>query len=109
MGQDRHDSIPRGVFSLLLMNRAKNKGEILRAKILKYHFNDGAAVGPAFAGVQMTSIPSVIGWIGRDCVGFSAMYHLLRSMPWLVELNTKPVARGPVTLLEPPAKFRKFE
>jgi hypothetical protein len=68
---------------LLHINRNKNKAEVVRTKILKYFLSDGANVGIAFADFAMTTMPTVIGWLGRDYVGFSAMYELFQSMPWL--------------------------
>ncbi|KAL7426459.1 hypothetical protein ACHAXH_000989 [Discostella pseudostelligera] len=102
------DFIPYDVFALMRMNRNKNKAEVVRSKILKDFFSDGANVGRTFADLAMTIIPSAICWIGSDRVGFSAMYLLVRSMPWLLDSKTKPSVNDAATA-EPPTKLRKVD
>ena len=91
------------VESLLIMNREKNKTEVIRNKVLKFFFTDTDSLERTYADVVMMVMPDVIGWIGRDCLGFSTMYVLLHSMPWCINIgaNYVPLAA------EPPAKVCK--
>ena len=74
---------PDQICYLLEINYNKNKSEVVRAKILKYYFSDVATIGPAFDDVPVTILPSAIAWMGRDGLGFSTLYHLVRGMPSL--------------------------
>lgn len=55
------DRLPFDILSLLRLNHNKNKGEVIRFKILKYFLSDAANVGPTFANVATTVIPNAIG------------------------------------------------
>jgi hypothetical protein len=77
------------LFDLWAINRMENKSDVVRVKILKYFMYDDAKVGPTFADFSMTMMPAVIGWIGRDGLGYSVMYELLRCTPSLLACNIK--------------------
>jgi hypothetical protein len=88
--------MPDVLRSILKINSYKDKAEVIRMKILKYFFTDGAIAGcgiysdganveRTFANFTTKMMPHAIGWIGRDCLGYSAMYHLFRCMPWLID------------------------
>jgi len=70
--------------SLLQINRNGNKAEVVRTKILNYFFSGRANVSTTFVDIATKTMPNVIEWIGRDYSGFSVMYDLFRSMPWLI-------------------------
>ena len=69
--------------SLLEINSKSDKAEVVRTKIIK--FFDANAIGPVFANAAEAFLPSVIGWIGKDCLGLSLMYCFVRSKPSLFE------------------------
>ena len=81
------EELPSSLRSLLKMNHKANKGDVVRDKIVTFCLTDDTIVGAAFADAATTSMPSVIGCIGKNRLGFSAMFHLVRSMPWLVDSN----------------------
>ena len=100
-----HRCIPSLVQKFLDMNREKNKADVVRSKILKFFFTDVDSVERTFADAGTTMMPDAIGFIGRDRLGFSTMYLLLRSMPWLFN----SVASHVPCSEEPPAKLQKLE
>ena len=106
-GDERYcrESMPSRVQSLLDMNREKNKAEVVRSKILRFFFIDADTVERTFADVGTAMMPDAIGCLGRDRLGFSTLYLLLRSMPWLF-ISVVPNASCSV---EPPTKLQKLE
>ena len=94
MDDERTDEID----SLLHMNKDKNKAEVVRKKILQFHLSDIDNVVQAFGSM---------GWIGRDRLGFSAMFYLCRSMPWLINAGTDHVDAS--FIYEPSRKLRKIK
>jgi Ran GTPase-activating protein (RanGAP) involved in mRNA processing and transport len=70
------------LFSLLGMNKSKNKAEVARKKILATHFGDDGACVRIFAPMATHALPTALSWIGRDRSEYSIMYLLLRSMSW---------------------------
>lgn len=76
------------------------------------HFATAASkVESAFADtdrIVMTMMPDAIGWMKRDCLGFSAVYDTVRSMPWLLDFTLQPVASDAVPT-ELFAKIRKVD
>jgi hypothetical protein len=76
------EGLPRSLFSSLLrVNNIKHKADMLRTKIIMHYFSDVDNIGQVFAHVPVTTLPDAIAWIGRDRLGYSIMYHLLRSFP----------------------------
>jgi hypothetical protein len=49
--------------------------------ILTHYLTNTGAIGRVFANLDVKVLPDAIEWIGRDDIGFSAMYNLLRSDP----------------------------
>ena len=47
--------------------------------ILTYYLTNAGAIGRVFADFDIKVLPDAVEWIGRDDIGFSAMYNLLRS------------------------------
>jgi Leucine-rich repeat (LRR) protein len=78
-----YEDLPCGplIQSLLEINSKSDKAEVVRTKIIK--FFDPNAIGPVFANAAEAFLPSVIGWIGKDCLGLSLMYSFVRSKPSL--------------------------
>jgi hypothetical protein len=96
--------VPSKIQSLLRMNRNKNKAEVVRTKLMKHYFSKASNVEQTFANFTTTMMPDAIGWVGSDRLGFSTMYRLIGSTPWLLESKHNPIA---TVTVEPPAKFRK--
>jgi Ran GTPase-activating protein (RanGAP) involved in mRNA processing and transport len=105
--ENYEEVIPSEIQTLMRMNRNKNKAEVVRRKLMKHYFSKASNVERTFANFATTMMPDAIGWVGSDRLGFSTMYRLLGSMPWL--LQSKPIPIATATMMEPPAKFRKVE
>ena len=69
--------------NFLRMNKDKDKSEVLRKKLLRFHFRKVENVGNVFGQLETKLLPHAVAWIGRDRLGFAAMYALFRDMPWL--------------------------
>lgn len=80
MWGDRFPSL----YALLEINKNKNKAEVIREKLLLYFFSNVDTVGRTFSSLPVSIMPSAISYIGRDHIGYSVMYYLVRSMPSLV-------------------------
>ena len=74
--------------SLLKMNEHSNKKEVARKKVILNHFSDGFDVN-AILGFQKRLLPRTISWFGRDSLGYSAVYKIMRSMPELCQNDEK--------------------
>ena len=97
---------PTELATLLKLNMGKDKAEVARKKILMYSVLDEEAVCHVFAPMTTTVLPTAIEWIGRDRLGFSAMYYLVQNIPSLIEQKTIFVASDSAAL-ESPHKRRK--
>ena len=91
--------------SLLIMNKLEDKSEVVRRKLLMSCLLNKDTVGHVFGPMPATTLPSVVEWIGRDQLGFSAMYCLVQNIPSLLEYQD---AQNSETL-ESPRKLRKVE
>jgi hypothetical protein len=74
---------PSDFHSLLEMNDDEDKAQVVRTKLLTYFFSDVGNIGPVFGRMATTILPNAIEWIGRDLLGYSAMFEFCRSMPVL--------------------------
>lgn len=99
---------PDELDSLLKMNENKDKAQVIRKKILMSSVINEDTVGHEFGLMPMTVFPSLIEWIGRDRLGYSAMNCLVRNFLSLLDHQTGPYADDSVTL-ESPRKLRKVE
>ena len=64
------------------MNEHKNKSEVARWKILRYHLLvDKAVKIDEFVNMEMRVLPFAMAWMGRDNKGHSVLYCILRSLP----------------------------
>lgn len=59
--------------------------EGVRKLILEHYFTNVSAIGRVFVDVDKKILPNAMEWIGRDGLGFSAMYHLVRGNPLLFQ------------------------
>ena len=78
-------NINSDVVSLMKLNKDENKGEVVRQKIIHYHFLNGNKNIEEFVGMDLNILPHAMGWIGRNDTGRSLSYQLVRSMPSLFE------------------------
>ena len=92
--------------SLLELNKDENKAAVVRKKILTSSVINEDTVGHEFGHMPVAVFPSLIEWIGRDRLGYSAMHCLVQSFPSLFGHLTGPDADDSVTL-ESPRKLRK--
>jgi hypothetical protein len=69
--------------SLLDLNKDDDKNEVIRKKLLVRFFSDVDNIGRTFGPMVTAIIPNAIEWIGRDALGYSAMFDICRGMPEL--------------------------
>lgn len=77
------EDIPEHIQTLLSLNESDSKKEVAREKILRYHFNNGRDTMNEFVDMELSVLPHVISWVGRNNVGQTLMYQLLQSLPSL--------------------------
>ena len=66
------------VKALLEMNKSEDKNQIARKKIIKSHFS-GAFDVAALAGDENKLLPDTLSFFGKDELGLSALYTMLKS------------------------------
>ena len=88
-----YEGIPQDVQSLLSFNQAgHSKHEVVRAKILQHHFvhnetdtvTDGVNNIQEFLDMDLNVLPVALSWVGKDNIGRTHMYQLMRSLPSLL-------------------------
>ena len=79
----RHTDYPSELVSLLELNEDTDKAQVVRTKLLTYFFSNVDNVGPEFGRMSTTILPNAMEWIGRDRLGYSAMFEFCRSVPAL--------------------------
>ena len=72
---------PGCITSFLSLNKNEDKADVIRSKFLAHFFHNVDNIGPVFAQLPTELFPDAVSWIGRDHLGFSTMYYLLRSFP----------------------------
>jgi hypothetical protein len=86
-------TIPDEILTLMQMNKnERNKSEVARQKILKYHFAWGDKNIHEICCMPLAHMPVALGWIGRSNHGLSLMYNVVRELPILFDF-----CRGPQT------------
>ena len=78
--------IPEDTQQLMNMNKAVNKKEVAREKILKYGADN---IIETVVGLELNVLPSVVSYIGEDEKGLSVLYQLCKSLPTLFESKHK--------------------
>ena len=73
----------RELDSLLELNEDTDKVQVVRTKLLIYFYSDVDNFGPVFGRMETTILPNAMEWIGRDRLGYSAMFEFCRSVPAL--------------------------
>ena len=69
---------------LLELNKSEDKNQVARNKIIKSHFS-GAFDVVALAGDENKLLPDTLSFFGKDEVGLSALYTVLKSKPEVME------------------------
>ena len=80
-----HLAFPEEVVSLLAMNRNEDKSEVARQKILKHHFLAQGNNANVFSRMPEMMMPYAMEWIGRNRLGLSLMYNVVRDNPTLFD------------------------
>lgn len=76
----------------LELNKNEDKVEVVRQKIIRYHFLDGESNVDKFVNMELNELPHVISWTGRNDIGLSLLFKLCRSMPALFDSDSKTKA-----------------
>lgn len=84
--------VPNDLHAYLELNKNENKSEVVRQKIIKYHFNYGESNIQKFVNMELNELPQVISWTGRNDIGLSLLYKLCRGMPALFDSDSKAKA-----------------
>ena len=88
------DVTPKDIASYLKLNENEDKAEVVRQKILRYHFMNGTSNVEEFVDMELVELPQVISWIGRNDTGHSLLYKLCQHMPSLFDTESKAKATG---------------
>jgi len=80
--------------SLLELNKNGNKFEVVRAKLLRYHFLDDEVKIDEFLGMKLELVPHAMAWIARDGIGLPLMQELVKSMSSLFERASTMMKSG---------------
>jgi hypothetical protein len=87
--------VPDDVKSLLQINKNDDKSEVARQKILKHHFSGGSTNNShMFSEMPESMMPHVLGWIGRNRLGYSLMHCVIRDFPTLLGSCNEPLSEG---------------
>jgi hypothetical protein len=76
----------------LQMNVNDDRAEVARRKIIEEHFGEAKmdANVQMFARLPVSMLPTAVGWIGRDRLGYSLMFRFVQSTPALVAYLPEP-------------------
>jgi len=80
------------VVSYLELNEKFNKFEVVRRKIIQYYFINGEANTQEFVDMELGVLPHAMRWTGRNHIGHSLLYQLVRSMPTLFDYESMRAA-----------------
>lgn len=84
--------LPGVLVHSLQLNRNSNKNDVARYKILMSHFQGEHAKIQEFLDMEYQVLPAAFAWLGRNSLGHSLLYRLVRTMPTLAEHGN--VSRG---------------
>jgi hypothetical protein len=85
-------NVPDQLSPYLDLNKNEDKAEVIRQKIIKYHFLNGEENIQDFVDMELNELPQAISWLGRNDAGFSLLYKLCRSVPTLFDSESKTKA-----------------
>jgi hypothetical protein len=84
----RGEEILDEIASSLEMNHNEDKAEVARQKILKHHFSGGSSTNVhVFTRMPDAVMPFAVGWIGRNNLGYSLMFNVVRDLPHLSDVR----------------------
>ena len=83
-GDNREDEIADEIIGLLTMNEDEDKKQVARKKVIKHHFSGYFDVN-TLIGSNQTLLPRKISWFGRDSLGQSVVYSIIRTLPELCQ------------------------
>ena len=82
------EEMPLELYSLLQMNRNRNKSAVARRKVLNTHFSKSSGVPKLLAlNFMLAEWPSLLSWVGKEESELSMMYGLLSNMPSLLRIG----------------------
>ena len=89
--EDNHCVVPDDTTALLDMNKNEDKLEVARQKILNHHFSgEGTDNLPLFACMPESVLVYAVAWMGRNNLGYSLMYDIVRGFPHLFDNRSWP-------------------
>ena len=80
------------VVSYLELNKKFNKFEVARRKIIQYYFINGEDNMQEFVDMELGLLPHAMRWTGRNYIGHSLLYQLVRSLPSLFDYESMRAA-----------------
>jgi len=80
---------PTDLTDYLQLNDNENKFEVVRQKIIRYHFTNGEDNMQEFADMELGVLPQALGWTGRNNIGRSLLYQLVRCMSLLFDYKSR--------------------
>ena len=79
------DEMPLELYSLLQLNRNRNKSAVARRKVLNTHFVGSSSVQKLLdLNFILAEWPTLLSWVGKEESELSMMYGLLSNMPSLL-------------------------
>ena len=84
------DSHPEHICSPLNANKNEDKSEVARQKILQYHFPGGCTNIHIFTRMSESVLVYAMEWMGRNNLGYSLMYGVVRGVPHLFDARSGP-------------------
>ena len=81
--------LPDNLVEYLKTNRNKDMRDVARQKIIKDYFSCRTNNIGEFVTKDMGVLPHVMSWMGRNNIGHSLLYSLVRSLPDLFDAGSK--------------------
>jgi len=81
--------LPSDLTDYLQLNDNDDKFEVVRQKIIQYHFVNGEENMQEFVDMELGVLSHAMGWAGRNHIGHSLLYQLVRCMPLLFDYKSR--------------------
>ncbi len=75
------------IYYMMHVNSDENKVDFARIKILLCHFGGGITGVNSLASMHETVLPHAIEWMGRNEVGYNALFRFVQSFPTLFDIS----------------------